>query len=139
MSESIQHTGIIQEIRGNLIFVKIVQQSACAGCHAKTMCAASESKERLIEITDNTGTFHVNETVELYGKNSLGLQAVFLAFVIPVIIVLAVVAIGTSCQWNETTSGIAGISLLIPYYGILYLLRNKLKKKFVFTLKKLNQ
>lgn len=139
MSESIQHTGIIQEIRGNLIFIKIVQQSACAGCHAKTMCAASESKERLIEITDNTGTFHVNETVELYGKNSLGLQAVFLAFVIPVIIVLAVVAIGTSCQWNETACGIAGISLLIPYYGILYLLRNKLKKKFVFTLKKLNQ
>ena len=39
---------------------------------------------------------------------------------------------------EETTSGLTGLLLLVPYYCILYFLRDKLKKRFIFTLKKLN-
>ena len=45
---------------------------------------------------------------------------------------------GTSMLWEETTSGLTGLLLLVPYYCILYFLRDKLKKRFIFTLKKLN-
>ena len=66
------------------------------------------------------------------------MQAVLLAFVLPLILVFATIAIGTSMQWKETTSGLTGLFLLVPYYCLLYLSRDLLKKKFVFTLKKLN-
>ena len=77
----------------------------------------------------------------------MGLQAVLLAFVIPLVIVVGAIVIGTnlqwdetgtSMQWEETTSGLTGLLLLVPYYCILYFLRDKLKKRFIFTLKKLN-
>ena len=68
-----------------------------------------------------------------------GLQAVLLAFVFPLIIVLAAIVTGTSMQWEETTSGLTGLLLLVPYYCILYFLRDQLKKAIHFYFeKKLN-
>ena len=138
MSESINHNGIITKIEEDTIHVRIIQKSACSGCHAQSICSASESKEKIIEVSDCSGAFQVNEEVLLCGKSSLGLQAVVLAFVIPLIIVFTTIAFGTYMQWEETTSGLTGLLLLIPFYCILYILRDKLKKRFVFTLKKLN-
>ncbi|MBP9482431.1 MAG: SoxR reducing system RseC family protein [Parabacteroides sp.] len=136
MSESIDHMGIIEKIDGNLISVKIVQQSACSGCHAKSMCTASDSKEKIIEVTDYSGKFNVNDTVIVCGESSLGLQAVLFAFVTPLIIIVLTIALGTNLQLAETESALLGLFAVVPYYGILYMCRNKLKKKFVFTLKK---
>ena len=138
MSESISHNGIIEKIDGDTVYVRIIQQSACSGCHARSLCTASESKEKIIEVPDYSGQFHVNEEVQICGQSSLGMQAVLLAFIFPLIIVVAAVATGSSMQWKETTSGLAGLLLLVPYYCILYFLRDKLKKRFIFTLKKLN-
>ena len=138
MSESINHNGRIEKIEGNAIFVRIIQQSACSGCHAQGMCGASEKKEKIIEVNDNSGKYHVNEEVTLCGQSSLGLQAVLLAFVLPVILVVAAIVAGNYLQWDETTSGLTGLLLLVPYYCILYFLRETLNRKFIFTLKKLN-
>ena len=139
MSESINHNGRIEKIEGDTIFVRIIQQSACSGCHAKGMCSASDQKEKVIEVNDpNSDRFHINEEVTLCGQRWLGLQAVLLAFVLPLIIVVAAIVAGNYLQWDETTSGLTGLLLLVPYYCILYFLREKLKRKFIFTLKKLN-
>ena len=116
MSESINHNGRIEKIEGNAIFVRIIQQSACSGCHAQGMCGASEKKEKIIEVNDNSGKYHVNEEVTLCGQSSLGLQAVLLAFVLPVIFVVAAIVAGNYLQWDETTSGLTGLLLLVPYY-----------------------
>ncbi len=138
MSDSISHRGIIDKIEDDTLFVRIMQQSACAGCHAKNMCSASESKEKIIEVRDNSHLYTINEEVILTGKTSLGLKAVFLAFVIPVLIVVATIIVGNISGWDEAASALASLILLVPYYGILYSLREKLKRTFVFTLKKLN-
>lgn len=138
MGESINHSGVIERIDGHTVFVKIVQQAACSTCAAHDLCCASERKEKLIELTDYSGRFHVGETVLIVGETSLGLQAVALAFVLPLLIVLGAVIAGTEWGWEETTCGLVALLLLLPYYYILYLLRDRLKKRFVFTLKKLN-
>ena len=138
MSETIHHTGIVTRISQEAVFVRITQRSACSGCHAQVMCSASEQKDKLIEIPDRSGLYAVDETVEIYGETRLGLEAVALAFVVPLILVVVAVALGLSLGWDESMSGLIGLLLLIPYYGLLYLLRDRLKKKFVFTIRKLN-
>ncbi|MEG1544925.1 MAG: SoxR reducing system RseC family protein [Tannerellaceae bacterium] len=138
MNESINHSGIIERIEGNQIFVRIVQQSACAGCHAQSMCTASESKEKVIEVTDYSGTYQVGEQVFICGQSSVGLQAVLLAFVVPLILMVAVLVAGSELGWSEPVSGLSGLLFLFPYYCLLYALRKRLKKRFVFTLKKHN-
>jgi len=58
----IEHEGIIEKIRGNHITVRILQQSACGACHAKGMCTAADTKEKLVDVSDYSGQFHENET-----------------------------------------------------------------------------
>ncbi len=138
MKDTIQHNGKVEQITDDIVYVRIIQQSACSGCHAKNMCGASESKEKIIEIPDRSGNYTINENVLICGKSSLGLQAVLLAFVIPVLLVLFIIILGHALNWDEGLSALAGILFLVPYYSILYAMRDKLKKRFTFTLKKLN-
>jgi sigma-E factor negative regulatory protein RseC len=138
MKNSVNYCGVIERVEGDRICVKITQQSACAGCHAKSACMAANGKEHIIEVTDYTGTFHTNEAVTLEGKDYMELKAILLAFVIPLVLVVAFIVIGTSIQWNESVSALAGLSLVLPYYIILYFFRNALKQRFVFTIKKIN-
>ena len=139
MTDIIKHRGIVENIEGSHVRVRIVQTSACSACSVKGHCNASESKEKLVDVFDTkASSYRVGEEIMLYGTTSMGMQAVFLAFVFPLIIVFAAIVTGTSMQWEETTSGLTGLLLLVPYYCILYFLRDKLKKRFIFTLKKLN-
>ncbi|MDR1556313.1 MAG: SoxR reducing system RseC family protein [Tannerellaceae bacterium] len=138
MGEAVSHQGVIERIEGHNVYVKLIRQPACAGCQAKSMCMGADGKEELIEVTDYSGAFRVNEPVILSGEASVGLRAVGLAFVVPLLLLVAAVAVGTYMQWKESTSAIAGLLLLFPYYIILYFLRDTLKKKFIFTIKKTN-
>lgn len=140
MSESIYHDGIVEKIDGNSVFVRIVQQSACSGCHAQALCTASEKKDKTIEITDSAaGAYQPGEKVKICGKSSLGLQAVLWAFVVPLAVILAALVTAHELQWRDTAAAATCLILLSAYYGLLYLLRDKLKKRFTFTLEKLNR
>ncbi|MDH6304564.1 positive regulator of sigma E activity [Parabacteroides sp. PF5-5] len=136
MKDTICHSGVIEKISDHTVFVKIIQQSACAGCHAKSMCMAADSKDKIIEIPDTTGSFHVNEQVVISGQSSMGLQAVFLAFVLPLFLIIFGIALTVNIYQSELIGALTGLSILLFYYGVLYITRDKLKKKFIFTLKK---
>jgi sigma-E factor negative regulatory protein RseC len=126
----------VEKITCHSVYVKIVQQSACVGCHAKSMCMAADSKEKIIEIPDSSNQYHVNDPVIVCGQSAMGMQAVLLAFVLPLLLVVATIVFGTYTKWSESTNALAGLLILLPYYGVLYLFRDKLKEKFIFTLKK---
>ncbi|MDR0845870.1 MAG: SoxR reducing system RseC family protein, partial [Tannerella sp.] len=124
----IQHTGIIEKIEHPIVFVRIVQQAACSECHAKTTCVSSDRKIKIIEAEDYTGTFRVNEEVMICGQYTMGLYAVLLAYIIPLILVVAALVAGVELTGNEGIGGLAGLLVLLPYIIIMYMMRNKLKK-----------
>jgi sigma-E factor negative regulatory protein RseC len=95
-------------------------------------------KGHVVEVTDYTGSFRANEAVMLEGRNYMGLQAVVLAFVIPLSLIVALIVLGACLGWRESASALAGLSSLFPYYIILYFFRGRLRKRFVFTIKKIN-
>ena len=136
MSNTIDHSGVIERIEGSQLFIQIVQQSACADCHAKGMCSASDSKTKIIEVTDFSGKYKAGDTVTVCGKISTGLFAVLLAFVLPICAIVGVIILGNTLQWNEGISALIGLLALIPYYLALYLFRDQMKKKFVFSIRK---
>lgn len=137
MHKNVLHPGIVERVDTNRVFVRITQYSACAGCHAKSACTLSDKKEKLVEIEDASGDYHPGEEVVIIGQSSMGMEAVLWAFAVPVILMLIAVVAGVSAGWEETASGALGVLVLIPYYIVLYVLRDKLKKRFVFNLKKL--
>lgn len=136
MHSEIEHIGTIESIDNETIKVKIISQSACASCHAKGVCNAADMQEKIIDVVKTNDDFAVGECVNVVLKESLGFWALFLGFVLPFLIILLTLIIVIYLTNNEGIAGLASLVILVPYYGILYLKRDQLKKQFSFTLKK---
>lgn len=133
----ITHKGVIEEINGDQITVRILQESACSGCHARGACMASNSKEKLIEIKGPGGMFSLHEQVIIEGKESIGYKAIFWAFILPLIILIATLVLTTGYwHFSETGAAVSALIALTPYYLLLYLLRNNMARTFRFSIKK---
>lgn len=132
MQNTIEHQGIILDIDNKIAHVKIEQTSACASCHIKSMCGASEKTEKIIDahITDNT--LKIGDQVTIIGQKSLGMQAVILAYVLPFLLMVIVLFIINIFTTNEILIGTCALASLIPYFIILRLMRNKIQAKFQF-------
>ena len=98
---------------------------------------SSDKKEKIIEVYDDSGSFNINEEVVVSAQSSIGHFAVFLAFIIPLTLVVATIFAGIKISGNEGISGLIGLSTLVPYYFILHFFSDKIKRNFVFTLSKM--
>ncbi|MDE5677030.1 SoxR reducing system RseC family protein [Phocaeicola sp.] len=137
MADIIKHRGIVENIKGSHIQVRIVQTSACSACSVKGHCNASESKEKLIDVFDmKASSYQIGEEVMLYGTTSMGMQAVFMAFGVPFLVMLVTLFLFMHLtDGDELKSALVALLALVPYYLIIYMCRNKLSKKFSFTVK----
>ena len=89
MADTIKHQGIVENIIGSQIFVRIVQTTGCASCSARGYCSSSESKEKTIEVTDyDSMNYNVGDFVEITGQTSMGMMAVLWAFILPFLILI---------------------------------------------------
>lgn len=135
MAQDIRHEGVIDSIDGQNVIVRISQSSACGGCQAKSICRAAESKDKLVEVhCADAGSFMTGQSVTVSCVESLGLKAVGFAFGLPLLLLLAALITGMSVTGSEKVAAIASISILVPYYLILFLLRDRLKKDFQFRI-----
>lgn len=137
MSGEISHKGIIKSLTDQQIVVSIVNESACSSCHAKGVCSAADMKDKEIEIRHFSGDYRVGQSVQIVGKTSQGFKALFYGYVFPFLLIMLVLITLTSLQFSEGISGLVSLSILIPYYLILYLTRNKIRKSFEFEIKPL--
>ena len=136
MNEKIEHEGVISRLNEGKAWVSVVQSSACADCHARSMCHLSGRKEKVIEIPYIDAFFHEGDKVIVIGSTSSGLQAVWYAFVIPLILIVSGLVICLSYFNSESLAALAAIVVLAAYFFILYMFRDKFKKKFVFRINK---
>jgi len=136
--KSIEHKGRIETIQDNKIIVSILAVSGCASCQIKGVCSAADMQEKSIEVYDYTNQYKVGEYVNVSLRQSLGFRALFLGYVLPFTLVLFILIILTIITKNEALSGIGALSVLIPYYLILFVLKDKIRKKFTFSINKID-
>ncbi len=132
--DTIQHEGVVSKVDTNSVLVTIVSASACSGCHAEGFCNISGKEEKVVSVE---GKYNVapGDNVTIVMKRSMGYKAVVLSYLTPLILVIVSLVILLSLKINELTAGMASILILIPYFLVLYLLRNQINKSFTFTLK----
>lgn len=135
MMNNIKHLGIVENIDGSLVKVKIAQSSACSSCSVKGHCSVSETKEKLIDVYNKNGlSCRVGDQVMIVGATSMGMKAVLLAFVLPFLVLMAVLVVVLEITGDEPVAALASLASLMPYYLVIYLFRNKLARTFTFTL-----
>lgn len=133
--ENITHPGIIEDVTVDKVFIKILSKSACSACHAKGMCNVAEMEEKIVEVKALPDrTYTKGEQVTVTMKKSLGSKAVLLGYIAPFFLLIGVLILVLQLTHNEGLAGLSGILSLLPYYGLLYVYRKRLKNTFSFML-----
>lgn len=135
MSDKIRHEGIIDSIEEGCVHVRILQTSACAACKVAGYCNAAESKEKLVDVfrTDATN-LKVGDAVTVSTTGDVAARALLWAFGVPFLVMVAVLVVVLRQTEDEGIAALSGLAALIPYYGLLYLLRHRMRRQMAFVI-----
>ena len=137
MADIIKHRGVVEKIEGTHVVVRIVQTSACSACSAKGLCNASESKEKQIDVYGVQSSYRIGEEVVVCGTTSMGMRAVLLAFGVPLLILLLALFVTMRITDGDALlSAFVALLAVMPYYLLIYFMKDKLDRTFSFTIEK---
>ena len=135
-TETISHEGVVTKIADDELEIKILAQSACAACHAKSACGMGEQAEKILTVPrPKDKDFAVGQRVNVRMAIGQGNKAAILAYLLPILLLLAVLFTCLGLGLNDGLSALISIVALIPYYIVLYLKRDQLKKRFEYSIK----
>lgn len=138
MSQTLKHSGIVERIEGDRVFVVVEQTTACAGCHAKAICGSNGDKRRTIEVlTPYAASFSIGERVMVaLLKNSMGISSIVWGYLAPLVVLLTTLFGAYFCNMAEGAAAAASLMAVAVYYAVLYLLRRRFEKSIQFTIVK---
>ena len=137
VQETVSHSGRVIAAEPKLITVEIVSESACAACHAKGLSSLGEQKVKQVEVpAPASPAFSVGEEVWVELKASEAHKAVWIAYVTPLLVLLAVIMILLHAGAGELVAGLAGIGAVAVYYFCVWLLRERLRDQYIFMIRK---
>ena len=131
MSNKIKHSGVVENVVGDSVQVRIVQTSACAACKVAGYCNASESKEKLVDV------YHcdvVGDAVTVTASTQVAAHALLMGFGLPFVVMVVVLYAVLQLTGREGLAALSSLAALVPYYGVLFLFRNRLREKLAFSI-----
>lgn len=138
--ERIEHEGRVIAVDKDYISVEIVDKSACAACHAKAVCGASDEAVKVVEIAQDINTlaedYKVGEAVNVVMHSAMGTKAVWIAYVVPLILLMASILVFSLCGAGEVLMGLGSLGVVALWYVGVFLMRNKISKIFIFSIEK---
>lgn len=134
--QTIEHTGEVESQEGNVVIVRIKPQSACASCKSQTHCGIAENTDKLVEVDVAQGiNYRKGEEVTITLEQNLGYKALLMGYMLPFLILVFVLVIMMAITGDELLSALTAITLMLPYYLLLYKYRDRVRKTFTFKLK----
>ena len=135
-NSEISHRGRIVSITPEVTTVEIVSESACAACHAKGLCCLGDSTVKQVELpTRGWDNYQPGQEVDVVLRASMGHKAVWLAYVLPLIVMVAALLGTLSAGGTELLAGLIAIGAVAVYYLVIWLLRGRLRNEYVFNIK----
>lgn len=132
---NIQHDAVVERIEGDKVIVRVEKRGACAGCHAKGICGESGS-ERIIEVrTPYASEFKTGDKVVVaLLKPSMGMTSVVWGYLLPLIVLVAILFGCKSLGVGDGPSALASIVAVALYYVGIYFTRKIFERKIEFTI-----
>lgn len=140
MEQQIRHRGIIESIGNGHVQVRILQTSACAGCHIASHCHTSESSEKMIDVSiSDSSQWQKGQCVVVSTQSTMVGQALLVSFGIPLLVMMAMLAVSVMAGFGQVTTALLMLLSLLPYFFIVWLCRNHIARTITFKLEKTNE
>lgn len=137
MSNKIKHAGVVDGVEGECVRVRILQSSACSACKVAAHCNASETKEKIIDVMDaDASHYQKGDQVMVVADTAVGFRASLYGYLLPLILMVVTLVGVLAATHSEGLAAVSALGILIPYYVLLFLMRNKLRNRLNFTLER---
>ena len=134
--EEITHPGRILEVTPSQVLVQIEARSACASCHASPLCGMSESEQKIVSVPASLKDSYLpGQEVDVVLKASMGHKAVWLAYCIPLVVLLAVMFTALKTGASELAAAGLGLCATAVYYFVIWLVRDRLRTEYNFIIR----
>lgn len=142
MQDVARFQGCVDHCENGAVVVRITREETCGSCAAKDSCttASQARRQQLIRVQDSAAdTFLEGETVLLEASESMGRLAVVIGYLMPALVVVASLLMLRSFIQSEIALAGASLASLAVYYGILFLLKDRISPKMAFKILKVNE
>lgn len=135
--DKIKHIGTIQSVTPGGVKVRILQQEACGGCAAKSICRSAEAKEKDIFVAADSLSYSVGQRVVIEAPLRVGLKAVWWAYVYPLVYLLATVFVAKLMGADDVRAAVLGLLAVGVAMLTLYLRHERMSEQFQFKIKEI--
>lgn len=133
----IRHTGIVDGVEGPCVKIRILQASACSTCKVAAHCNASETKEKIVDVrVADAASYHPGDSVVVVADASVGYRASLYGYLLPLVAMVATLIAVLTTTHSEGMAAVSALGILVPYYVVLYLMRNRLRNRFSFKIER---
>lgn len=137
MSNKIKHAGVVDGVEGECVRVRILQSSACSACKVAAHCNASETKEKIIDVMDaDASHYQKGDQVMVVADTAVGFRASLYGYLLPLILMVVTLVGVLAATHSEGLAAVSALGILMPYYVLLFLMRNKLRNRLSFSLER---
>jgi sigma-E factor negative regulatory protein RseC len=134
--DEVSHMGMVEKVEGDKATVRILSVSACSACKSKGACSISEMKEKLVEVhLKENQDVKTGDNVNVAIAQKQGDKAVVLAYAIPILVFIGILALLTQLKASELLAGGAAIGGVGLYFLVLRLFKSKIENQFMFYIK----
>ncbi|MBR2326183.1 MAG: SoxR reducing system RseC family protein [Alistipes sp.] len=137
-AEQIEHKGKVLSVGEGVVCVEIEVNEACGSCASRKACAMGASNKREIMVcTDDAERYSVGEVVNVMARQSAGVMAVVLCYVVPLVVLVTALVASIALGCNEGVSALLSLVVTAIYYCVLGLSHKRISKRIVFTINKI--
>lgn len=138
MSDKINHSGVVETVDGEHLRVRILQTSACSACKVAGHCSAAESKEKIVDVVlgKSSVDYKVGDNVVVSTTQTAVGKALFVGFLLPFLVMVVALLVAVVVTSDELVAALVALVSLVPYYLIIYMLRDRLGRSVTFSIEK---
>ncbi|MBQ2398466.1 MAG: SoxR reducing system RseC family protein [Muribaculaceae bacterium] len=137
-AEQIIHLGKVLSVDSSVGSIEILLEDGgdCGSCPAAKLCNhGPKSENKVVVMSDDT--FEVGEKVRVVGTEMMHRKAIVLALVCPCLLLIATMVMVYLLTLDESVAALSGLGLMLVFFIVLYVCRNRIAREFVFRVEKL--
>lgn len=132
VSDSVSHRGIVEKVGYDFVVVKVKEDDCnCEGCSITALCTGRSVEGPLLTVKPcprAADRFKAGDRVRLTASSGSTLFSSFWLFIVPLVILVAIVLFGASEDWG-IWSVIAGVGAMLVYDAVLFSFRRRLASR----------
>ena len=135
-SGTIRQSATVIRVDAAEIEVEVCRPEACAACKAKSVCSEGGGEGKRMTLVNDGQGYRVGEQIQLVMRRSAGLKAVVIAYLVPVVLVVAALLIFQATPMSDTTAALLTLGILVLYFVIIRLLRGRIHNQLTIEIEK---